>query len=188
MPVPSETLEVFYYTGFGQGREMTGQEYPFATDTAIHFWLPSFPGVTLMQWLVLKWVPVDTRHQFLKHGLITLLDYSGWNYHFSTMIFVENDTFVTLADLAVDSATNSNTERFQSAEAASFVDFIATDFGVQHLEALYRDSTGFNDAVARIFGMPVDSLQRRWFDFARQQGTIWQQANPDKAADFLIKF
>ena len=166
--VPKDTLVIYYYTGYGQGREMTGRQYPFADSVAIHFWLPSFPGPTLMQWLLPKWQHVQPKYPFLKHGLIALMDYSGQDYHRSTQRYLEEEKFISLRELAVDTTVNSDVERHQSAEAASFVDFLAYYFGVQGLDILYRAQVPFETAVEGVFMMPVDSLESLWLDFVKK--------------------
>jgi len=167
--VPDDTLVIYFYTGYGQGREMTGRMYPFADSVAIHFWLPSFPGPTLMQWLLPRWQNVEPKFAFIKHGLIALLDYSGQNYHKSTLRYLEEGKFIPLRKLAVDTTINSDTERHQSAEAASFVDFISYYFGIQGLEKLYRIQSPFETAVEGIFEIPVDSLEGLWLDFVKER-------------------
>ncbi len=164
-----DTLIIYFYTGFGQGREMTGEEYPFADSAAIHFWFPSFYGPTLMQYLLLKWHGVEPRYRFLKHGLIALFDYSGQNYHQFTLRHIEEGKFIPLNELAADTTVNSNTERLQTAEAASFVDFISYHFGIQGLDLLYLARAPFETAVEGIFTIPVDSLEKLWLDFARER-------------------
>ncbi|HWR82966.1 MAG TPA: hypothetical protein VN285_06670 [Candidatus Deferrimicrobium sp.] len=165
MPVPVETLVVMYYSGFGQGPELTGRQYPFAFGDTIHFWLPSFLGPTLMQYLLPKWQNIEPKYPFLKHGLIALLDYSGQNYHSMTQRYLNEGNLIHLAALAADTAVSSDTERYQSAEAASFVDFVATYFGIKGLEILYRARAPFESAVQGIFMMPVDSLEKLWLGF-----------------------
>ncbi len=167
--VPQDTLVVYFYTGYGQGRELTGREYPYCDSTGIHFWLPSYPGVTLMQWLLPHWQTGEPRYEFLKHGLISLLDYSGQNYHVATMNYVSDGSFIPLAELAADTAVDSDIERHQSALSASFVDYISYYYGIEALKVLYRSQTAFEDAVEGIFMMPVDSLESHWLSFAQQR-------------------
>ncbi|UCC43125.1 MAG: hypothetical protein JSU65_08210 [Candidatus Zixiibacteriota bacterium] len=156
-----------YYTGYGSGREMTGRQYPFATDTAIHFWLPSFPGPVLMQYLLPLWVPGEPHYRFLKHGLISLYDFSGQAYHEFTVGYINKDRFIKLADLAADTTVNSNTERHQSAEAASFCAFVMGQFGADTLKALYQSSEPFDQAVPALFGMSVEALENYWLRYVR---------------------
>lgn len=167
--VAHDTLIVYFYTGFGQGREMTGREYPFGDSAAIHFWLPSFYGPTLMEYLLPKWHHVEPRYRFLKHGLIALLDYSGQDYHQFTLRYLEEGKFIPLNELAVDTTVNSNLERHQTAEAASFVDFFTYYYGIQGLDLLYLAKAPFETAVEGIFVMPVDSLEGLWLDFAKER-------------------
>lgn len=167
--VARDTLIVYFYTGFGQGREMTGREYPFGDSAAIHFWLPSFYGPTLMQYLLPKWHDMEPRYRFLKHGVIALFDYSGQDYHQFTLRYLEEGKFIPLNELAVDTTVNSNTERHQTAEAASFVDFLTYYYGIQGLDLLYLARAPFETAVEGIFTMPVDSLEGLWLDFAKER-------------------
>ncbi|RKX23678.1 MAG: hypothetical protein DRP47_12450 [Candidatus Zixiibacteriota bacterium] len=172
IPVPADTLRIIFYTGWGQGREMTGCEYPFATRDEIHFWLPSFYGPTLMQYLIYQWQPDEPKNIFLKHGLITLLDFSGQNYHMNTIRYVHNKQFIPLEKLAVDSAIDSNTERLQSAMSASFVDFVVYTYGFDVFESLYLSQRSFEKEVRALFDMSVDSLQDRWLEVADEAAKL----------------
>jgi hypothetical protein len=164
-----DTLVVFFLTGFGQGREMTGREYPFADSEAIHYWIPSFYGPTLMQYLLPKWHNVEPKYRFLKHGLIALFDYSGQDYHQFTLQYLEQGKFIPLNELAVDTTVNSNTERHQTAEAASFISFLTYYYGIQGLDLLYLAQAPFEMAIEGIFAMTVDSMEGLWLDFAKEQ-------------------
>lgn len=169
MPPFADTLIVYYYTGFGQGREMTGREYPFGDSTAVHFWLPSFPGTSLMQYLLPRWSAVSTRHRFLYHGLIALNDFSGQDYHAATMQLIDSGGFIPLAALAVDTATDSNTERLQTAESASFVAYLIGQHGVTALRQLYESSRPFEEAAPDFLGSNIETLQAEWLGYAQLQ-------------------
>jgi hypothetical protein len=147
---------------------MTGTGFPFATRDAIHYWIPSFYGTTLMQYLIPRWQPIEPRHMFLKHGLISLLDFSGQNYHQFTLNYIEDTTFIPLEKLAVDTTVNSNSERKQSGEAASLVDYLVFNFGIGKLGELYRSVLPFDSAVAQIYGMNVSEMQDHWLEFAHE--------------------
>jgi hypothetical protein len=162
-----DTLLVVYYTGWGQGREMTGRENSFGTDTAVHFWLPSFLGPSLMQHLLPRWSNKEPRHQFMKHGLISLNDFSGQDYHRSTLEFLDEDRFIPLAALAVDTNTNSDAERYQSAEAASFCAFVLGEWGMFWLKNMYESQLPFDQTVERNLGFTLDSLETLWMLSAR---------------------
>ena len=166
MPVPTDTIDVIFYTGWGQGQEMTGKEYPFVEDDVIHFWVPSYLGVTFMHWLLPRWVPDQPRHQFLRHGLITHFDHSGHDYHLTTLKFVKAGVFIPLAELAVDTSIDSNTERRQSSEAASFVSFVLGHYGPDVLKGLYQSQVPFDTLTSQALGVTVDSLEQLWLTFA----------------------
>ncbi len=167
IPVPQDTIKVIYYTGYGQGREITGHSYPYAENGIIHFWLPSFFGPTFVRWILPYWVPEEPKYEFLKHGLISLFDYSGQDYDAMTLQYVADGRFVDLDSLAVDTTINSNTERLQSGEAASFVAFILENYGESELKKMYRSKVDFDWYVKNNFAMPVDSLQAHWLNYAR---------------------
>jgi hypothetical protein len=162
-----DTLTVYYYTGYGQGKALTGQMYPFADSSAIHFWLPSFYGPTLMQYILPHWAPEPPRHSFLKHGLISLFDFSGQNYHASTIGYKNAGTLIPISQLAVDTATNSNEERYQSAEAASLCAYLLSDYGPMKLRELYLSNLSFDSSCAQFLGQPVDSVQSRWLQYIK---------------------
>jgi len=162
-----DTLKVYFYSGYGQGRELTGQQYPFADSQAIHFWLPSFYGPTLMQYLLPRWAPDPPRHAFLKHGLIALFDFSGQNYHASTIGYWNAREFIPLSKLATDTAVNSNEERFQSAEAASFCAYVLADFGPQALRELYLSPVSFDSSVMQTCFAPIDTVQSHWLNYVK---------------------
>ena len=167
IPVPQDTIKIIYYTGWGQGREMTGRDYPYAEDGVIHFWLPSFFGPTFVRWILPYWVPEGPKYEFLKHGLISLFDYSGQDYDAMTLQYVADGRFISLDSLAVDTTINSNIERLQSGEAASFVAFILENYGESELKKMYLSQVAFDWYVKNNFGMPVDSLQAHWLNYAR---------------------
>ncbi len=166
MPVPMDTITVIYYSGFGQGQEMTGRSYPFVKDGIIHFWLPSYFGVTFMQWMIPKWVPREPQFPFLKHGLIALFDYSGQDYHGGTIGYRERNEFVPLDSLAADTTINSDTERLQSGEAASFDAFVLSTYGPGTFRHLYTTPLPFRQFVSDSLGMTVDDLQKQWLEYA----------------------
>ncbi len=164
--IPADTLTVIYYTGYGQGREMTGREYPFVENGIIHFWLPSYLGPTLVQYLMGHFSTVMPKHIFLQHGMIALFDFSGQNYHASTSGYVKSKDFIPLEKLAVDTSINSDTERLQSAEAASFVAYILANYGASRLKTMFESQASFPQMVQELFYEPIDSLQSNWLNFA----------------------
>jgi hypothetical protein len=165
IPVPTETLTVLYHTGVGQGEEWTGTLYPFVVDSTIYFWLPSFLGPTIAHYLLPKWIAKEPRYQFLKHGLISLLDESRQNYHEFTASFLDTAGFMPLVELAVDTTVDSNKERLQSAEGASFVDFVLYTYGQPLLRELYYAQQPIELMVPSLIGISVDSLQAEWLNY-----------------------
>ena len=166
MEPPTDTVQIYYYTGFGQGREFTGQEYPFVREGIIHFWLPSFTGPTLVDWLLPRWVPEPPAYPFLSHGLRALFDFSGQNYHQATYNNLRDRTFVRLGDLPDDPNLDSNVERVQTAEAASFTAFVIAQYGALRLKTIYQYKKPFDQMVPEVFQKPLDSLEQDWLTFA----------------------
>lgn len=167
LPSFTDTLHIYWYTGFGQGRAMTGQQYPFA-DSVIHFWLPSFPGPTVMQLLLPTWSTPPPRHKFLYHGLIALYDFSGQDYHWATVDYFNTGKLISLDSLAKDTTIDNNLERYQTAEAASFVAFVLAHYGNPILKSLYQSNLPFGDAVQEILGADIETIQTSWLQFARE--------------------
>ncbi len=173
---PWDTLVVFTYTGYGQGRELTGRLYPFTQDSIIHFWVPSFVGPTLTDWMIPHWAPGTPKYGFWRHGLRALFDFSGQNYHRGVYDLIEAGRFIPLDSLVRDTSIDSDTEREQSAEAASFIAYVLADFGPATLRRAYSSKLIFNEMVIREFNRTTDSLQADWLSFAREYvpDSIWQ--------------
>jgi hypothetical protein len=166
IPVPEDTLRIYFYTGFGQGREMTGNEWPSVDGNNLHFWLPGFMGTTLTQYLLPKWHPEKPRYRFLKEGLMTLFDYSGQDYHEYTLNFIDEDRLVPLLELARDTAINAYKGSYPVAEAASFVAFFVDRYGIEGLNALYMSQEPFEVAVSKLFKTDVEAMQKEWLEYA----------------------
>jgi hypothetical protein len=167
LPAPTDTLKVVYYTGLGQAREMTGQTFPFADSLGVlRFWLPFAPGVPAAQLYIRKWDPISPKHQFLWHGLVSLLDFQGEDYHATTIEYSHDTVWVPLARLAVDTTINSNNERYQSAEAASFCAYVLGNYGLDRLTGLYDSQLPFDQTVQEVLGISVDSAQVEWLMYA----------------------
>ncbi len=172
IPIPTDTLVVMYYTGPGQGYEMSKDSVPHASHDTIYFWLPGYYGVTLMQWLIPKWQPSPPAFPFLRHGLISLLDNSGQNYHIVTNTYVLNGNFIPLDSLAYDTDIDSDIERLQSGEAASFVDFLVYKYGITALDKMWLSPTTFDSTVTGLLGISTDSLQTAWLSLVKQQAKL----------------
>lgn len=170
--VPQDTLRIFFYTGYGQGTEMTGKEYPFGTNEAVHFWIPSYYGPSFIQYLLPKWQAKEPKYKFLKHGLISMLDFSGKNWHYVTDSLVKTAKFIPLEELAYDTTVNSNTERKQSAEGSSFIDFVVYNYGFDKFEQLYLTEKPFDQAIEELYTMSVDSIQTLWLQMANKMASV----------------
>jgi len=167
---PTDSTVIYFYTGVGQGMQITQQTTPFSDGFVIHFWFPSYYGPPMVKHLLPLWSKEDPTHKFLKDGLIALLDGTTNNYHQATLKFIDSGTYIPLRRLASDTAINVDMERYQSAEAASFVDYIVSSHGIDKLKELYESKGGFSAEVERIFMMPLGKLQERWIDFLQIYG------------------
>lgn len=165
MEPPPDTLVIFYYTGYGQGREWTGSKYPFTQDSIIHFWVPSFIGPTLVDWLLPYWSDVTPRYPLYRHGLRALFDFSGQNYHLATYKYIKDGDFIPLDSLVKDTTIDSDAERYQSAEAASFIGYVLADYGPLRLKTMYESDQPFDQMIRTLFHLPIDSVQNRWLEF-----------------------
>ena len=170
--IPRDTLRIIYHTGYGQGREMTGHMFPYASNDTIYFWLPSFYGPVIMQYLIPRWHPEEPKHIFLKHGLIALLDFSGQNYHTSTAQYIHEGSFIPLSELAVTTDIHSDTERVQTAMSASFVDYIVYTYGIKALDSLYLSQHSFENEVRNLLDLSLDSLQGQWLEVAGEAAKL----------------
>ncbi|MGH8014890.1 MAG: hypothetical protein ACREBV_01720, partial [Candidatus Zixiibacteriota bacterium] len=131
---PPDSIVIYFYTGVGHGMTVTQRDTPFSDGHVIHFWFPSFYGPPIVKHLLPNWYKGETKHKFLRDGFIALLDASGANYHQATLRFIDSSKFIPLRELAVDSAINVDRERYQSAEAASFVDFVVYAYDIERLK------------------------------------------------------
>ncbi len=174
--VPSDTIIVIYYTGPGQAKEITGMNYPFCLGDTLHYWPPSQFGLPVMKYMVHQWQSAGTRHEFITHGLIALLDGSGRNYHRWTLTRYEHGSFLSLSELVIDTNVNCNDIGPETAMAASFVDFVVYAFGVDALSDLYRSNERFDNAVQNVFHMSTDSLQTLWLGTLEQAVKILEES------------
>ena len=162
---PPDSLIFYFYTGILHGHDVTGQTYSFSDGTAIHFWLPTFYGPPLVKHLLYKWESKFPKHKFLWHGIVALLDGSKQNYHQFTLDHIDSGVFIPLRALLADTTIDVNTERLQSAEAASLVDYLVYIYGIEKVREMYlSDGEVFND-FEKVFKLPVDDLEKRWLEF-----------------------
>ncbi len=164
---PQDSIVIYFYTGVGHGFTVTQRDTPFSDGQVIHFWFPSFFGPPIVKHLLPKWYQGEPSHKFLKDGIIALLDGTTNNYHEKTLKFIDSSTFIPLASLAVDTTINVDKERDQSAEAASFVDYVVYAYDINHLKDLYASQGSFSDEVERVFKIPLPALEQRWIEFIK---------------------
>lgn len=166
IPFPSTQITIFYYTGFGQGRGWTGLKHPHIVGDTIHYWMPHRPALPMVDYLIGKWHSEPTRYEFLKHGLMRFLDYSGVNYHEKTLNMMDADSLVPLTQLYRDTTVQSYEYSPSSHEAASFIAFFVDSYGFASFNKLYQMQLPFDAAVKNICGISLDNLQTRWLHYA----------------------
>lgn len=167
MPPFRDTLYIVFYTGFGQGRDMTAQHWPFVRDGIIHFWRPCFVGLTLADFMAQRWSDQWPSRDIFHHGLRTLFDFSGENYHARTGQLIDSNLFVPLSELALSEKFVSDSERVYSAEAASLVAYILAAYSAGEFKQLYEAEGPFDSVVREHLGTGVDSLEIGWLEFVR---------------------
>ena len=174
---PADSIVIYFYSGVGYGMSVTQKDTPFSDGNVIHFWFPSFFGPPIVKHLLPKWYDGEPKHKFLKDGIIALLDGSSQNYHEYTLKFIDSGTFIPLLRLSDDTTVNVDAERYQSAEAASFVDFVVYAYGIKQLKDLYSSNGSFAIEVERVFKMPLPQLEERWILFVK---TFAGKKTPEK--------
>ena len=117
-----------------------------------------------MAYLIPFWSTVETRHDFIYHGMLKILDYSGKDFHQLTFDYIDSNTFIPLYKLAEDKRINAYNEWYQSGEAASFVDFIVYRYSIDALKVLHDSPLSFDSTVTGLFHISVDSLENEWLD------------------------
>lgn len=176
--VPADTVVMFYHSGPYTGRLATKRDFPFAIGDTIHHFPPFYVGNAIMKYAISKWQSEEPRHGFLKHGLVTLLDASQRDPHGRTFLLIDSNKFIPLNRLAIDGLINCDKEFTQSAEAASFVDFLVLRYGQRALSKLYLSDTTFDMSTMEVFGLTPDSLERIWLhvvDSVRTEMNLKQQ-------------
>ena len=168
IPIPDDTLNVYFYTGFRHGREVTGSDWPSVDSNNVHFWLPGFMGTSLTEYLIQYWHAEMPRYRFLREGLMMLFDYGGQNYHEVTLNFVDEGRFVPLIELANDTGINAYEGNYPAGEAASFIAYFVDHYGYDGLNALYLANEPFEKAVPRLFKINVDVMERKWLEYAEK--------------------
>lgn len=168
IPAPQKRITVCFYTGPGQGQEMTGEIWPNVAGDTIHHWPPIQFGLALMEYLIPNWSNHESQYPFVKYGLMKLMDGAGRNYHQYLFDYIDSTRYIPLSELAVYPDFNPKGERYQSALAASFVDFIVFKYGIEKLKELYLSTEPFDKAVQRIFKLDVNALETQWHITVRQ--------------------
>ncbi len=168
VPIPEDTIYIYYYTGYGQMEEYTGIDYPSVDSNKIHFSMPYNLGASMTEYVLNNWHPEEPQFNFVKQGIMALFDFSGQDYHEMTLNFIDEKRLVPLEELVTDTTINMFHEKYQSAEAASFIAFVLENYHLEALEKLYLSQDPFPKTVNKIFKTNVNVLQNRWLEFAEK--------------------
>ncbi len=163
MDEPTDSILILYYTGFGQGQDLANSEFPTSRGDTIFYWSGNRVGVPATMYLLNKWTTTEEpKTKFLYHGLMRLLDATGRDYHSMSYHFIDSGKFIDLKDLMADSRTAYNWEAYQSAEAASFIDYFVFKYGINNFKLLYESQLPFDSSAAVICKMNLNALQSDW--------------------------
>ncbi|KAA3635199.1 MAG: hypothetical protein DWP97_05200 [Calditrichaeota bacterium] len=165
---PNDTITIYFYTGMGQAREIVDKDFPYVSGDSIHFWGHIHFGVPMMEYMINKWSPVESRHYFIKNGLLALMDATGRNYHEITDDYQQRGIYIPLKELAGDTNTTVWWGWDQAIQGASFVDFVMFKYGPESLKIMYESPVSFDSTVNGLFEISVDSLEKEWLSVVRQ--------------------
>ena len=168
LPEPSDTIVILYFTGIGQGQELSHTELPTVKGDTIFYWTGNKVGITAAMHVLHRWTNIKSQYDFIYNGILRLLDASGRDYHSMTLSFVDSSTFLTFDQLLADKHINVHAEAFQSAEGASFVDYFIFKFGIDNFKLLYESQLPFNETVQTICNMNSKALENDWISVIRK--------------------
>ncbi len=168
LPEPTDTIVMFYFTGFGQGQEITQSEFPSINGDTVYYWSGNTFGIPSAMYMLHKWTNVEPKYKFLYHGIMRLLDASGRDYHSMTFTFIDSNKFMPLAELITNERTDYNWEAYQSAEAASFIDYFVFKYGIDNFKLLYESQLPFDSTVQSITKLNTKYLQKDWLKVISQ--------------------
>ncbi len=172
-----DTMIVFLLTGPGQSQELLATFYPFARTEAVYFWQPSFIGPPVIDWLLAKHDLSQSDHAWIRHGIRAWLDWSGQNYHEAVERFAAADSLLSLVQLDADTAVDSDRERYQSAHAASFVEWMVGAFGAPAVFTVYQSKEPFAQTFLATTGIGLVRAEAAWATF--RQAVVASQGVPD---------
>ena len=168
LPEPTDSIVIFYYTGFGQGQELSNSEFPTVRGDTIYYWTGIKLGIPVAKLVLNRWTKVKSQFEFLNQGILRLMDASGRDYHSMTLDFIDSSKFLTFDSLLADEHINVYAEAYQTAEAASFIDYFIFKYGIDNFKLLYESKVSFNDAVQTICNMNSKALENDWISVIRQ--------------------
>lgn len=168
MPEPTDSIVMLYMTGFGQGKELTQSEFPIIRGDSVFYWPGNRFGVLAAKYMLYRWTNSEPKYKFLFNGIMRLLDASGRDYHSMTFAFIDSNKFISLENLITDDMIDYNWEAYQSAEAASFVDYFVYKYGIDNFKLMYESQSQFDSTTQTICQMNLKDLQHDWLKIVGQ--------------------
>jgi hypothetical protein len=164
--VPEDTIHFYIHNNAVEGKKLTGRDLPFSTDNQIHWDRVSPFGLELARYLVRKMPVRMTDHKVLYDGLVTLLDYSGYDYHHNAYSLIEMKQFIPLDSLINNESYARADSTYRAWEAASLVGFITYNFGFNRFMMLWQSTASFPESIKQFFNADMKKFEDGWVKFA----------------------
>lgn len=183
IPFPTDTIQFYIHNNDVEMEKATGHSEPFHIKNQIH-WnrVPPF-GTPLSAYMADNMGMRKPDYDFLYDGLITLLDYSGSDYHHNTASLIELNVYIPLDTLINNESYSRQDKRHREWEGASLVGYFTYNYGIARFKMLWQSTASFDDAIKEIFDLDRKTLEEQWLGFAqvRYKGihkeTIYQDSS-----------
>ncbi len=184
MEIPADTIHFYIHNNPEEGQKLTGRTLPFHTANQIHWDRRSAWGLELARYLIDRMDIRMTDLKFLYDGLASLLDYSGYDYHHSTISLVEIKQLIPLDSLTNNESYARADSLHREWEAASIVGFVTFNFGINRFKMLWQSAVPFDESVKQLFNVDPKKFESGWLIFARKyyQGIKSEQIYTDSSA------
>ncbi len=166
--IPIDTIHFYIHNNSEEGQKLTGRLLPFHTVNQIHWDRRTPWGLELARYLTDKMDIRMTDFRFLYDGLVTLLDYSGNDYHHSTISLIEFKRFISIDSLINNESYARADSLNREWEAASVVGFITYNFGINRFKMLWQSAASFEESTNELFGVDLKKFESGWLIFAHK--------------------
>lgn len=168
MEIPADTIHFYIHNNPEEGQKLTGHFLPFHTGNQIHWDRRTPWGLELARYLTDKMDIRMTDFRFLYDGLVTLLDYSGNDYHHNTISLVELKRYIPIDSLINNGSYTRADSLNREWEAASMVGFITYNFGINRFKMLWQSAASFEESTKQLFGVDLKKFETGWLAFAHR--------------------